>query len=118
MPLELKVKVKNKEATYKRTEDPMLENLMDALKIQRQEIEMYKDTKVIPSDTQNKRRIELLAEFAARFWGNGLTKKDVLAGVTSIDGLNTIEEAVAMTLGMSISDDDQEEKNNGKDPKK
>ncbi len=36
MPLELKVKVKNKEATYKRTEDPMLENLMDSLKFQRQ----------------------------------------------------------------------------------
>lgn len=117
MPLELKVKVKNKDTTYTRTEAPMLENLMDALKVQRQEIEMYKDPKVIPSDTQNKRRIELLAEFAARFWGNGLTKKDVLAGVTSINGLNTIEEAVSQTLGMSISDED-ENKTNGKDPKK
>ena len=116
MPLELKAKVKNKDTTYTRTEAPMLENLMDALKVQRQEVEMYSDSKTCPSDTQNKRRIELLAEFAARFWGNGLTKKDVLAGVTSIDGLNTIEEAVAQTLGMSISD--EEDKDNGKDPKK
>ena len=116
MPLELKVKVKNKDTTYTRTEAPMLENLMDALKVQRQEVEMYSDSKTFPSDTQTNRRIELLAEFAARFWGNGLTKKDVLAGVTSIDGLNTIEEAVAQTLGMSISD--EEDKDNGKDPKK
>lgn len=116
MPLELKVKTKGKDATYTRDEAPMLENLLDALKIQRQEVEMFSNPKEQPTDTQNKRRIELLAEFAAKFWGKGLTKKDVLTGVTSIEGLNQIETAVAQTLGMSLSTDEEPE-NTGDDPK-
>lgn len=117
MPLELKVKTKGKETTYKRTETPMLENLLDALKVQRQEIEMFSDPNKQPTDEQNKRRLELLADFAARFWGKGLTKKDVLTGVSAIDGLNAIENAVAETLGMNLNDEDDEE-DTGTDPKK
>lgn len=117
MPLELKVKTKGKEATYKRDTAPMLENLLDALKIQKQEVEMYSGDG-FPSDKQNERRLNLIAEFAARFWGNGLTKKDILTGVSSVEGLNSIEEAVALTLGMTLNDDDDEEEKDGKDPKK
>ncbi|WP_431814580.1 phage tail assembly chaperone G [Limosilactobacillus portuensis] len=117
MPLELKVKTKGKEATYTRTEEPMLENLLDALKVQRQEIVMYSDSKAVPTDKDNEKLINLRAEFAARFWGKGLTKKDVLSGVSSVEGLKTIEDAIALTLGMSIDDDDEDSKGD-KDPKK
>lgn len=107
MPLKLKVKLKGKETTYTRTETPMLENLMDALKVQRQETEMYSNPEQGPTDAQNDRRIKLLADFAARFWGNGLTPDDVLKGCASIDGLNQIEEGVAATLGLTVSYDDE-----------
>ena len=119
MPLELKVKTKGKDATYTREETPMMENLLDALKIQRQEVEMFSNPKEQPSDAQNKRRIELLAEFAAKFWGHGLTKSDILTGVSSIEGFNQIETAVSQTLGMNISDDEEADENSdkGENPK-
>ncbi|WP_251547848.1 phage tail assembly chaperone G [Limosilactobacillus caecicola] len=119
MPLQLKVSLKGKEATYTRTESPMLENLMDALKVQRQETEMYGNPKLGPTDAQNDRRIKLLADFAARFWGNGLTPDDILKGCASIDGLNQIEEGVAATLGLTVNYGDEDKPEvKGKTPKK
>lgn len=117
MPLELKVKTKGKEAVYTREATPMLENLLDALKVQRQEVIMYSDPKKVASDKDNERLMNLRADFAARFWGKGLTKKDILTGVSSIEGLEQIENAIALTLGTTLSDDDEEAAED-KSPKK
>lgn len=117
MPLELKVKTKGKDAVYKRTEAPMLENLLDALEVQRLEIEMLSDPKKQPTAKQNKDRIDALAKFAAKFWGNGLTQEDIMTGVTSVEGLSQIETAVAQTLGMDLSASDEEDEPD-KGPKK
>ena len=72
MPYKLKVKTDGKETIYERKEAPMLENLLDALKVQRQEIVMYSDPKKLPTDKDNERLLSLRAEFAANFWKNGL----------------------------------------------
>ena len=117
MPLELKVKTKGKDAVYKRTEAPMLENLLDALEVQRLEIEMLSDPKKQPTAKQNKDRIDALAKFAAKFRGNGLTQEDIMTGVTSVEGLNQIETAVAQTLGMDLSASGEEDEPD-KGPKK
>ena len=99
---------------YKLTETQMLENLVDALQFQRLEIEMFSDPKKQPTAKQNKDRIDALAKFAAKFWGNGLTQEDIMTGV---EGLNQIETAVAQTLGMDLSASDEEDEPD-KDPKK
>lgn len=117
MPYKLVIKNKDQERTLKREEAPMLENLLDALKIQRLETEMF-GGKTSPTDAQIERRLKLLAEFAARFWGHGLTVKEIMTGVSSIDGFNAIENAVAATLGMSVDDDEDDEKDKDKKPKK
>lgn len=114
MPLQLTVKTKGKDGTYTRAEAPMLENLLDALKVQRIEIDMMSDPKKQPTDEQNKKHIDALADFAVKFWGQGLTKKDILGGVSSVEGLNQIEEAVAQTLGMSLNDEDIDTSTNPK----
>lgn len=118
MPLKLKVKTDGKETTYERKEEPMLENLIDALKVQRLEIEMYSYPKKQPTDEQNTRHVKLMAEFAARFWGNGLTAEDILKGVSTVDGFNQITNAIAKTLNMSVDDDEEAEKDKVKNPKK
>ena len=41
MPLKLKVQLEGKDSDYERKRPPMLENLLDALKIQRLETEMF-----------------------------------------------------------------------------
>ncbi|MBB1123562.1 phage tail assembly chaperone G [Limosilactobacillus albertensis] len=118
MPYKLKVKTDGKETIYERKEAPMLENLLDALKVQRQEIVMYSDPKKFPTDKDNERLLSLRAEFAANFWKNGLTKKDVLSGVTAIEGLTSIVNAINETLGSPLSEDDLEEKKDNEKPKK
>lgn len=116
MPFKLKVKTDGKETVYERKEVPMMENLIDALKVQRLEIEMYSDPKKQPTDEQNTKHIQLIAAFAARFWGNGLTTKDILSGVSAEEGLDNIQKAIAVTLNMSL--DDEEDSKQVKDPKK
>lgn len=108
MPLKLKVQLDGKESTYERKRPPMLENLLDALKIQRLETEMYGGESG-PTDAQNAKRMDLYAEFATRFWGQGMTKKDILRGVSSVEGLNQIVEAVNLTLGYNDDDEDTDE---------
>ena len=115
MPLKLKVKSDGKETVYERKEEPMLANLIDALKVQRLEIEMYSDPKKSPTDKQNTKHIKLMAEFAARFWGEGLTAEDVLSGVSAEEGFEQITNGISQTLNMSADDDDESE---DKDPKK
>ena len=117
MPLELNVKTKDKTATYTRDQVPMLENLLDALEVQRLEIEMFSKADHQPTAKENKARIDALAKFAAKFWGHGLTQNDVLSGVSSVEGLAQIEKAVATTLGMDLSASDEEDEPD-KDPKK
>lgn len=117
MPFKLKVKTDGKETTYERKEVPMMENLIDALKVQRLEVEMYSDPKKQPTDEQNTKHVQLMAAFAARFWGNGLTSKDILSGVSAKEGLENIQKAIAVTLNMSIDDDDDEAEK-VKNPKK
>lgn len=115
MPLKLKVKSDGKETVYERKEEPMLANLIDALKVQRLEIEMYSDPKKPPTDEQNTKHIKLMAEFAARFWDEGLTADDILNGVSAEEGFEQISSGIAQTLNMSADDDDESE---DKDPKK
>lgn len=118
MPFKLKVKTDGKETIYERKEVPMMENLIDAMKVQRLEIEMYSDPKHQPTDEQNTKHIQLIAAFAARFWGNGLTSQDILSGVSAEEGLESIQKAIAVTLNILLDDDDDENTEKVKNPKK
>ena len=117
MPLELKVTTKGKDATYTRTQPPMLENLLDALEVQRLEIEMYSKPDHQATSKENKARMDAMAKFAAKFWGQGLTQKDIMTGVSSVEGLAQIEKALTVTLGMDLSPSDEDD-GTEKDPKK
>lgn len=101
---QLHVKTKTKELVLTREEVPALENLLDALKVQRIDIQRNESD----SEKLQKEWMNALVDFAMRFWGsNGLTKKDVLAGVSAIDGYNEIMAAVMATLGYDDNDDDE-----------
>ena len=109
MPLKLKVQLEGKDSDYERKRPPMLENLLDALKIQRLETEMFCGDKG-PTDEQNAKRMDLYAEFASRFWGQGLTKDDILKGVSAVDGFNQMVTAVNLTLGYNAEEDNKTKK--------
>ena len=109
MPLKLKVQLEGKDSDYERKRPPMLENLLDALKIQRLETEMFGGDKG-PTDEQNAKRMDLYAEFASRFWGQGLTEDDILKGVSAVDGFNQMVTAVNLTLGYNAEEDNKNKK--------
>ena len=102
---QLHVKTKAKESVLTREQAPALENLLDALKVQRIDIQRNEaDSEKLQKDWMN-----ALVDFALRFWGdNGLTRKDVLAGVSAVDGYNEIMAAVVATLGYDDNDDDED----------
>lgn len=109
MPLKLKVQLEGKDSDYERKRPPMLENLLDALKIQRLETEMF-GGKEGPTDEQDAKRMNLYAEFAVRFWGQGLTKDDIVKGVSAVEGFNQIADAVNLTLGYNTEEDTKNKK--------
>lgn len=101
---QLHVKTKTKESVLTREEVPALENLLDALKVQRIDIQRNE----ADSEKLQKEWMNALVDFAIRFWGgHALTKKDVLTGVSAVDGYNEIMAAVVATLGYNDNDDDE-----------
>lgn len=101
---QLHVKTKANESVLTRKEAPALENLLDALKVQRIDIQRNEaDSEKLQKDWMN-----ALVDFAIRFWGGGLTKKEVLTGVSAVDGYNEIMAAVVATLGYDDNDDDED----------
>lgn len=100
---QLHVKTKEKELVLTREEVPALENLLDALKFQRIDIQRNE----ADSEKLQKEWMNALVDFAIRFWGGGVTKKDVLAGVSAVDGYNEIMAAVVATLGYDDNADDE-----------
>lgn len=110
MAYELIVKVKGQEKTFTRNEPPMVENLLDALKVQRIDTERFADGSKPPSDKLQKDWLDALLQFAVNFWGDGLTKKDLQTGLPAKD-IEVISQAVIETLGYGDDSDDEEEIN-------
>ncbi|WP_347975336.1 phage tail assembly chaperone G [Limosilactobacillus fermentum] len=113
MPYKIKLLINNKENEYVRNEPPMVENLIDALKIQRIEIEMD-TTENGQTDKQIEERFNGYADFAVKFWHNQFSKKDFLSGLPT-DAFDSIKNPVWETLGY---DPDVLEDEDGDDEKK
>ena len=113
MPYKIKLLINNKENEYVRNEPPMVENLIDALKIQRIEIEMD-TTENGQTDKQIGERFRGYGDFAVKFWYNSFSKKDFLSGL-STGAFDSIKNPVWETLGY---DPDVLEDDDGDDEKK
>lgn len=108
MPYKIKLLINNKENEYIRNEPPMVENLIDALKIQRIEIEMD-TTENGQTDKQIEERFNGYADFAVKFWHNQFSKNDFLSGLPT-SAFDLIKNPVWDTLGYdpdALEDDDE-----------
>lgn len=112
MPFKIKLLISNKENEYIRNEPPMVENLIDALKIQRIEIEM--DTSENgQTDKQIEERFNAYADFAVKFWHNQFSKGDFMAGLTTT-AFDQVRNPVWVTLGYDPNASDNDEENGEK----
>lgn len=115
MPFKIKLLINNKENEYVRNEPPMIENLIDALKIQRLEIDMEtNDNGGTAKEIED--RFSLYADFAVKFWHNQFSKDDFLTGLTT-GSFDDVRNPVWVTLGYdpNASESDDEENGEKKD---
>jgi hypothetical protein len=111
MAYEIELEINHTKKKYIRNEEPMLHDMNNALKVQRNQMTMWSDgnetnTKVIDENEA------LLAQFAVDFWHAQFTKAEVINGA-NIDAVNAINTAIEDALGTGESTEDTE-----KEPKK
>lgn len=106
----LNLTINNKEQEFTRNSGPNLKDVMNAMKVQLSQLDIYKE-----NQTDRDKFIdgygEKLAKFAADFWSNQFNVEDVINGST-LDSIEQINKAYTDTLQQNSEDD------SGKKPRK
>lgn len=111
MPFKIKLLINNKENEYVRNEPPMIENLIDAMKIQRLEIDMEtNDNGGTAKEIED--RFNLYADFAVKFWHNQFSKDDFLTGLAT-GSFDDVRNPVWVTLGYDPNSSEPDDEENG-----
>ncbi|MCH4170664.1 MAG: hypothetical protein LKF36_05490 [Lactobacillus sp.] len=103
MAYEIELLINGKPAKFIRNEEANLRDIMNATKVQRQQLLMYQNPEG-PTNEDVDLNEENLARFAVEFWHKQFTTDDIIWGST-IETVNTITAAVLDALGVVPAED-------------
>lgn len=105
MAYEITLIIDGKDKKFVRNEEPVLKDITNALKIQRNQMLMYSKDGV-PDEKEYDKDEQLLAQFAVDFWHGQFTKQEVIDGATR-QAMDIINEGIGAALG--VGEDEETE---------